>query len=238
MSLKRYGSALTRRVSVAKLIGKIPQNESPFLVFNFLATGIVMLKLHRVTFNGFSLFLLLLFFISGSAIAQDGRLSGRTVTGTVYFIGGRTAGRSAPFRLVINRVNTAQEVSQLNTALQSGQDELLGSLTKMDAGRIQIGTGIGLTANAIFETDLGDGRTKITVLYERNLRFAELRYGSRSQDYRFGYAELYLGRGDNQGMLIPAARVRLRDGNTWEVEDFGTFPARLMGLKVSGGRIS
>jgi len=35
-------------------------------------------------------------------------------------------------------------------------------------------------------------------------------------------------------MLIPAARVRLRDGNTWEVEDFGVFPARLMGLRVRG----
>jgi hypothetical protein len=35
--------------------------------------------------------------------------------------------------------------------------------------------------------------------------------------------------------LIPAARVRLRDGNTWEVEDFGTYSARLMGLKVRRG---
>jgi len=197
-----------------------------------------MLKLYNVKLNKISLLLLLLFCISNSVAAQESRLAGRTVTGTVYFIGGRSSGRSLPFRLVINRVNTAQEVSQLNTALQSGQDDLLGSLTKMDAGRIQIGNGVGVTANAIFETDLGDGRTKITVLYERNLRFAELRVGSRSQDYRFGYAELYLGRGNNEGMLIPAARVRLRDGNTWEVEDFGTFPARLMGLRVSGGRIS
>lgn len=238
MSLKKYGSALTKHVSAVKLINPIPQNESPFLVLNFLVNGIVMLKLHKATFSELPLLLLLLFCIPNFAAAQDGRLSGRTVTGTVYFIGGRTAGRSVPFRLVINRVNTAQELSQLNTALQSGQDDLLGSLSKMDAGRIQIGTGVGITANAIFETDLGDGRTRITVLYERNLRFAELRYGSRSQDYRFGYAELYVGRGDNQGMLIPAARVRLRDGNTWEVEDFGTYPARLMGLKVSGGRIS
>jgi hypothetical protein len=39
----------------------------------------------------------------------------------------------------------------------------------------------------------------------------------------------------DEGMLMPAARVRLRDGDTWEVEDFGTYPARLMGLKVRGG---
>jgi len=30
---------------------------------------------------------------------------------------------------------------------------LIGSLSKMDAGRIQIGTGVGVTANAIFETE-------------------------------------------------------------------------------------
>ena len=112
------------------------------------------------------------------------------------------------------------------------------NLSRMNAGRIQIGNNVGVTANAIFETDQGDGRTKITVLYERNLRFAELRFGSRSENYRFGYAELFVGRGENEGMLIPAALVRLRDGNTWEVEDFGTYPARLMGLRVSGGRIT
>jgi hypothetical protein len=172
---------------------------------------------------------------SNSARAQS-RYAGTTTTGTVYFIGGRTSGRSLPFRLIVNRTSTPEELAQLNAALPSGQDSLLQVLSKMNAGRIEIGTGVGLIANAIFETDLGDGRTKLTVVYQRNLRFAELRYGTRSQDYRFGYAELYLGRGDNQGMLIPAARVRLRDGNTWEVEDFGTFPARLMGLQVRGGR--
>jgi len=170
--------------------------------------------------------------------AQDDRFAGRTITGTVYFIGGRTPGRSVPFRVIVNRLTTPAELNQLNSALQTSQDELLKTLSKMNAGRIQIGTGVGVIANAIFAADEGDGRTKLTVLYERNLRFAEIRYGARSENYRFGYAEMYVGRGGNEGMLIPAAFVRLRDGNTWEVEDFGTFPARLMGLKVSGGRIS
>jgi hypothetical protein len=170
-----------------------------------------------------------------NAFAQDNRYEGRIITGTAYFIGGRRPGRSLPFRLIVNRITSNQEVSQLNAALQSGgQDELLRTLSRMDAGRIEIGTGVGIPANAIMVTDEGDGRTKMTVLYERNLSFAELRYGARSQNYRFGYAELYVGRGDNQGMLIPAAYIRLRGGNTWEVEDFGTFPARLMGLQVRG----
>jgi hypothetical protein len=77
----------------------------------------------------------------------------------------------------------------------------------------------------------------LTVVYQRNIRFSELRYGSRSEDYKFGYAELFLGRnGQGQGTFIPAAKIRLREGNTWEVEDFGTFPARLLGLRARGGR--
>lgn len=170
-----------------------------------------------------------------NVIAQEDPYAGRTITGTAYFIGGRRPGRSLPFRLNINRLTTSEEVNRLNAALQSGgQDELLKTLTRMDAGRIEVGTGVGVPANAIIRTDEGDGRTKLTVLYERTLRFGELRYGARSANYRFGYAELHVGRGDNEGMLIPAAQVRLRDGNVWEVEDFGTFPARLMGLQVRG----
>ena len=170
------------------------------------------------------------------AFAQDEAFTGRTITGTVYFVGGPRPGRSMPFRLIMDRFTTTEQVSQLNAALQAGgQDELLKTLSRMKAGRIEIGTGVGIPANAIIRTEQGDGRTKLTVLYERTLRFSELRYGARSTNYRFGYAELYLGRGDNQGMLIPAAFIRLRDGNTWEVEDFGTFPAKLMGLRIRGG---
>ena len=174
-----------------------------------------------------------------NATVQTDPYAGRTITGTVYFIGGRRPGRSLPFRLIINRFSTPEEVSRLNSALQSGgEEELLRTLSRLDAGRIEIGSGVGVPANAIIRTDDGEGRTKISVLYQRDLRFAELRYGARRADYRFGYAELHVGRGENEGMLIPAARVRLRDGNTWEVEDFGTFPARLMGLQVRGGRRS
>jgi hypothetical protein len=179
------------------------------------------------------------FYQPTNANGQSDPFAGRTITGTAYFVGGRRPARSLPFRLIINRFTTPEEVSQLNSALQSGgQDDLMRSLSRMEAGRIEVGTGVGVRANAIIRTDDGEGRTKLTVLYQRELRFGELRYGARSADYRFGYAELHVGRGENEGMLIPAARVRLKDSNTWEVEDFGTFPARLMGLQVRGGRRS
>jgi len=168
--------------------------------------------------------------------AQDGRWAGRTIIGTAYFIGGGRPSQSRSFSLRINQLTSPAEVQRLNESLQSGgQEELLNVLSKMNAGRITIGNGVGITANAIIATQQDSG-TKLIVLYERYLQFAELRYGARSESYKFGYAELFLGRGENQGMLIPAAQIRLKNGNTWEVEDFGTFPARLLGLQVRGGR--
>jgi hypothetical protein len=172
---------------------------------------------------------------SFEARGQFDRWSGQVITGTSYYFGTLRAAQTRSFTLNINHLSSAAEVEQLNRALQSGQDELLRTLSKMNAGRISIGSGVGIPANAIIATTQ-DGGTKLIVLFERTLRFSELRYGARSENYRFGYAELFLGTGQNQGMLIPAARIRLRDGNIWEVEDFGTFPARLMGLQVRGRR--
>jgi hypothetical protein len=168
--------------------------------------------------------------------AQARNSSGQRVNGTVVGIGGRFGGRSRPFSLIVNSYTAPNLVRELNDALaHGGQDEVLRTLSKMDAGRIQIGTGVGVRANAIIAEPWGDGGQKLTVLYERNINFFELRYGTRSQDYKIGYAELYLERnGKGQGTLIAAARVKLKDGNTWEVEDFGTYPARLMGLRSSG----
>ena len=164
--------------------------------------------------------------------ADGGR---QEILGTVLGVGGRFGGRTAPFRLIVNRYTTADEVRELNAALQSGgQSELLRVLSRMEAGRITVGNGVGVDANAIIAVPQENG-TKIIVLYERNINFYELRYGTRSEDYRFGYAEIFLRRrGTSEGTFIPAAKVRLRDGNTWEVEDFGVFPARLMGVRSSG----
>jgi hypothetical protein len=138
--------------------------------------------------------------------------------------------------LIVNAYTPAGQVRELNEALKrGGQDELLNVLSKLEAGRIQIGGGVGVTANAIIADRWGEGGMRLTVFYERNINFYELRAGARSTDYRIGYAEIFLdGRGRGQGTLIGAAKVKLKDGNTWEVEDFGTFPAKLMGLRSSG----
>lgn len=185
--------------------------------------------------------LLLVVLIAGAtstALAQNDIYEGSTITGTVVAFSGRLGSRSSPFRLIIRNYTDRAEVERLNSVLGSGQDKLLDAISKLSAGQIQLGNGVGVPANVIFAEPGANGETKITVIYERRVGFSELRYGTRSSDYRFGYAELFIRRnGAGQGTLIPAAKIRLRNDNTWEVEDFGIYPARVMGLRVHGGRV-
>ena len=177
----------------------------------------------------------ILFLPTPVAKGQGERAARRYITGTMVGIGGRFGGRTLPFRLIIDRYTTTEEVQALNSALQSGgQDALLKTLSGMSAGRIQVGNNVGVPANAIIATPQEMGDVKLTIFYQRTINFFEVRYGTRSADYKFGYAEIYLrSRGNSEGTFIPAAKIRLREGNTWEVEDFGEFPARLMGLRAS-----
>ena len=166
------------------------------------------------------------------ALAQ----SRQYVQGQVIGIGGRRAGLNRPFTLTVNNYTSPDDVQQLNQALRSGgQEGLMRVLSRLKAGRIAVGNNVGVEANAVIATPTAEGGTKLTVLYERNVAIFELRYGTRSADYRFGYAEIYLdARGRGQGTFIPAAKVKLEGDNNWIVEDFGEYPARLMGLRSSG----
>ena len=139
--------------------------------------------------------------------ALGSRPSDQHITGTVIGIGGRFGGRSRQFTLIADSYTAPNQVRELTDALaRGGQDEMRLALSGMKAGRIQIGSGVGVPANVIIAQPWGDGGTKLTVFYERNITFYELRYGTRSEDYRIGYAEIFLDRqGKGQGTLIAAA---------------------------------
>jgi hypothetical protein len=174
--------------------------------------------------------------VAASVVSAEAQASKQYVQGQVFGIGGRRAGLNRSFSLTVNNYSSPDDVQRLNAALRSGgQDELLRVLSKLNAGRVSIGNNVGVRANAIIATPTAEGGTKLTVLYERDVAIFEARYGTRSADYRFGYAEIYLdARGRGQGTFIPAAKVKLEGDNNWVVEDFGEFPARLMGLRSTG----
>ncbi len=52
--------------------------------------------------------------------AQENRSSRQYINGTVVSIGGRSAGRSRPFTLIVNGYTASNQVRELNDALQPG----------------------------------------------------------------------------------------------------------------------
>ena len=163
-----------------------------------------------------------------------------TFTGTVlsYGIGLSTRSTTRNFTLRIKGVSGEADSQRFLSELQSGgQRELLDSIRNQDLGDISIGNQLGRRINMIWVDDV-DGRKKLTAIFERWLGFAELRGGYRSLDYPFSYIELYIdpATGRGEGTYFAAAKIKYRNNNV-EVEDFATFPSRLMNVRMSGSRL-
>jgi len=159
-----------------------------------------------------------------------------TFTGTVYQYGsGRYTGlRTSGFTLRINSMTSdARAKSDLATLQSGGQDALLKSIRNEDLGRFALTGDIGRTINAVREVNSG-GKRKIYVVFERWEQFAELRGGYRSLDYPFGYVELTIDprTGKGTGQYFAAAKIRWKKaGSQVEIEDYATFPAKLVEVR-------
>jgi hypothetical protein len=123
---------------------------------------------------------------------------------------------------------------------EGGQDRLQEAIRNNDLGNFAVGGRVGRTLNAVVIDEV-EGRRRIRALFERWIRFGEIRGGYRSVDYPFGYIELFVdpNTGRGEGTLIEAAQIRWdrdKKSNQYvvEIENFGTFPARLMGVSLRG----
>lgn len=172
-----------------------------------------------------------------------GQAVNETYTGTVVSFGSgfSTRTRTSTFRLDIRGTTSDNELNRLIATLQeSGQDGLLKALSKNDLGRFAIGASVGRPLNAV-RIDTVNGKKRIRAVFERWLNFTELRGGYRSVDYPFGYIELFIdpATGKGEGTLIEAAQIRWKTDKdtgqeTVEIENFATYPAKLMGVTLSG----
>lgn len=164
-----------------------------------------------------------------------------TFTGTVviYGTGLNTRTTTDTFTLTLNNTTSPAEAQRLLGTLQSGgQDDLRDALRHSDVGRFSIGGHVGLPVEAAVVENV-DGRLRIRAVLERWQGFGEIWRGGRSLDYPFSYIEMYVDpqRGSGEGTFIAAAKIRWRNDhgqNQVEIEDFGTFPGRLMGVKMRG----
>lgn len=161
-----------------------------------------------------------------------------------YGSGRYTGVRTSSFTLTLNSVTPDDQAERNLKILQTdGQDKLLDAIHNEELGRFSLSGELGRTINAVREVNV-DGKRKIYAVFERWTEFAELRGGYRSLDYPFGYIELTIDprTGKGSGQYFAAAKIRWKhekDGKMShvEVEDYATFPAKLLNVKVEGVKL-
>ena len=186
--------------------------------------------------------ILFLMFFSLVSVNAQGK---ERFTGTVVYYGSglNTRTVTANFTLDISGYTSdAQAKNYLSILKDKGQEQVLDAIDDTELGRFSVGANVGVPVNVVRESD-ADGKRRIFVVFKRWTQFAELRYGYRSLDYPFGVIELFIDprTGKGEGTYIAAAKVRWDsngdDAPQVEIENFATFPARLIGVKSDRKRL-
>lgn len=160
-------------------------------------------------------------------------------TGTVVFYGSglNTRTGTTDFTLDIKgRTSDDQAQNYLNILKDDGQDKVLDAIDDVENGRFSVGPRVGVPVNVVRETD-ETGKRRIFIVFKRWMQFAELRNGFRSVDYPFGVIELNIdpqtGKGEGEYFAAAQIKWKAKEGKTPEiqVENFATFPAKLIGVQ-------
>lgn len=176
---------------------------------------------------------------SFSAAAQDKKDKKKgfqeVYTGTIYSMNG--GGFSTGFNLSIRDFTSEEDTSKYLGILAEGdQETLLKTIDNNDLGRLSATGHTGRNLLAVRKTQTTDGKTRIVAVFERWQGVREVRGGYRSLDYPFGIIEIIVNeKGKGSGTFIAACKIDMkRDKKTgkWqlELENFGTYPHKLMGV--------
>lgn len=180
-----------------------------------------------------------IFSVTAAAQANKDEASTKEVyTGTIVNMSGRTT--TISFTLNITGRTSDEEAQKYLSILASeGQDGLQKALSKNKLGFLAATGQVGRDLLVVRETQV-EGKRRIIAVFERWVRFFEARGGYRSEDYPFAIAEIFFdAKGKGTGTFIGAAQVKIvRDKKTellhLEIENFGTFPAKIMGVIQRG----
>jgi hypothetical protein len=164
-------------------------------------------------------------------------------TGNIFSYNGPRV-ETANFSLKINHWTSDEQATENLSILQNdGQDKLLSAIRKEDVGTLSVNSGLAQTINVVRQSQV-DGKTRIFAVFERWTRFAEVRGGYRSLDYPFGVIEIMIdpATGKGEGTLIAAAQIRWNkdkktNENKIEIENFATYPAKLVDVKMNGEKM-
>jgi len=157
-------------------------------------------------------------------------------TGTIYAMNvGR--GATTGFNLSISGYTSDEDANRYLAILAEGdQETLLKQIRNLELGRLSATGHVGRNLIVVRKTQRDDGKTRIVAVFERWQTLREIRSGSRLEDYPFGIMEIILDeKGKGSGTFISACKVDLKRDKktgqyTLELENFGTYPNKVMGV--------
>jgi hypothetical protein len=148
------------------------------------------------------------------------------------------AGAKVNVDIFINSYTTDEEAKSFAGALiDGGPDVLLKALEKTDSkGKITLSGRVGFYDLKLIRSRPTETGRRIYAVGDRPVGFLEAYYSGRSRDYEFGILQMDLktnkkGREEGAGALIYAAKIKLLDGNSIDIESYGNQPVRLLGVR-------
>jgi len=140
--------------------------------------------------------------------------------------------------LYVRSYTSDEEARSLAGALlEGGSDALLKRLEKAKSiGKITITGRVGFYDLKLIRSHQTQEGRRIYAVGDRPVGFLEAYVNNRSRDYPFGILQLELkrdekGREEGVGALIYAAKIKVLEGNSIDVESYGIDAIKLLGVR-------
>ena len=148
------------------------------------------------------------------------------------------AGGRVNVDLHVNSYTSDEEAKSMAAVLvEAGPDALLKALEKAKSkGRITLTGRVGFYDLKLIRSHRTSEGRRIYAVGDRPVGFLEAYVQNRSMDYPFGILQIDLktkenGKEEGEGALIYAAKIKVLEGNSIDVESYGIQPIRLMGVR-------
>lgn len=140
--------------------------------------------------------------------------------------------------LYVRQYTSDEEARSLAGALlEGGSEALLSRLEKTKSiGKITLTGRVGFYDLKLIRSHQTPEGRRIYAVGDRPVGFLEAYVNNRSRDYPFGILQLELkrnekGREEGTGALLYAAKIKVLDGKSIDVESYGIDAIRLLGVR-------
>jgi hypothetical protein len=148
------------------------------------------------------------------------------------------AGARVNVDLYVNSYTPDAEAKTFAGALlEGGPNALLKALEKAKSiGKITLSGRVGFYDLKLIRSHRTPTGRRIYAVGDRPMGFLEMYVSNRSVDYPFGILQLDLttnskGKEGGTGSLVYAAKIKVLDGKSIEIESYGIDPVRLLGVR-------